>query len=152
MLINVHFTMKKKNPNPVTEDELRKDAYSMIPIMKGLQDDFSEDDVESALNFFQECYVNFPRHEIVKVSGLQLPVNKRNFRKQKLHLKLARANRDILQLEDNKVWYDNSPHIGRKAKEDIVLEWRKNNPDGKKIDCHRDTGLSRVTIDKWWNS
>lgn len=146
------FYDEKKNPNPVTEDELRKDAYSMIPIMKGLQDDFSEDDVESALNFFQECYVNFPRHEIVKVSGLQLPVNKRNFRKQELHLRLARANRDILQLEDNKVWYDNSPHSGRKPKFEIVKEWRVNKPDGRKIDCHRDTGLSRVTIDKWWNS
>lgn len=26
-----------------------------------------------------------------------------------------------------------------------------NNPNGKKIDCHRDTGITRPTIDKWWN-
>lgn len=25
------------------------------------------------------------------------------------------------------------------------------NPNGKKIDCHRATGITRPTIDKWWN-
>lgn len=135
----------------IEEDELRKDAYALMPFMNNLQNDFTVDDVESALNFYQESFVTFPRYEVEKISGLDVPPNKRNGRKQELHLKLARANRDILQLEqgiDN--WYDNSPHSGRKSKEDIVRKWRQLHPEGKKVDCHRETGLSRVTIDKWW--
>ena len=32
-----------------------------------------------------------------------------------------------------------------------VLQWRMKHPDGLKIDCERETGLSRHTILKWWN-
>ena len=47
----------------------------------------------------------------------------------------------------NPNWRNNN---GRKSKEYIVKEYRKNNPTAKKIECYRDTGLSRVTIDKYW--
>ena len=143
------FYDEKKNPNPVTEEELRKDAYSMIPIMRELQNDFDEDDVESAMNFFQECYIGFPRNEIVKVSGLQLPVNKRNGRKQEVHLAGARAIQKVNDEFNGTNWKDGN---GRKSKQNIVLEWRNNNPTGKKIECHRDTKLSRPKIDKWWGN
>ena len=145
------FYDEKKNPNPVTEEELRRNAYELLPLMRRLQDDFDEDDIESALNFFQESYVTFPRDTIKTVSGLQVPVNKRNGRKQDLHLKLARGNRDILQEEKKQSWYDNSPHSGRKEKKDIVKQWRLNNPTGKKIDCSRATGLHINTVYKWWD-
>lgn len=58
-------------------------------------------------------------------------------------MQCARVIRDI----NNPNWRDGN---GRKPKKDIVLEWRKENPDRKKIECHRDTGLNRATIDKWW--
>ena len=41
---------------------------------------------------------------------------------------------------------------GRPDKEMIVCEWRHNHPDGKKADCIRDTGLSKPTVYKWWDS
>jgi len=31
-----------------------------------------------------------------------------------------------------------------------VSEWRINNPHGSKMDCYRDTGISRPTINKYW--
>ena len=34
----------------------------------------------------------------------------------------------------------------------LVQEWRTRNPVGRKIECHRDTGISRPTIDKYWES
>ena len=40
---------------------------------------------------------------------------------------------------------------GSGTKENQVKEWRKNNPDGKKAQCIRDTGLSKMTVYKWWN-
>ena len=41
---------------------------------------------------------------------------------------------------------------GRPTSKYIVYEWRKKHPDGKKIDCERNTGLSRHTILKWWDT
>ena len=32
----------------------------------------------------------------------------------------------------------------------LVREWQAKNPQGKKIDCYRDTGVSRPTINKYW--
>lgn len=127
----------------IDEEELRKDAYSLLPLMNDLQDDFTADDIESALNFYQESFVTFPREEIEKISGLDVPANKRNGRKQEMHLKGARAIRDI----NNPNWRDGN---GRKPKKEIVAEWRKNNPNGKKAQCIRDTGLDKKTVYKWW--
>jgi hypothetical protein len=39
---------------------------------------------------------------------------------------------------------------GRKPKGDIVKEWKRKNPNGKKVDCMRDTGLSDKTVYKYW--
>ena len=64
------------------------------------------------------------------------------------HLEEARAIRDIRQKRQGKKWTDNS---GRPNAKEQVLHWQKNNPEGRKINCHRETGLSRPTIDKWWN-
>lgn len=38
-----------------------------------------------------------------------------------------------------------------KSKE-TVQEWRKANPYGRRVDCHRETGLSRPTINKYWDA
>lgn len=43
--------------------------------------------------------------------------------------------------------------VDQKAAEEkskIVEEWKQQHPDGKKIDCERETGLSRHTVLKWW--
>ena len=41
---------------------------------------------------------------------------------------------------------------GSGTKEEQIRAWRLANPNGKKIDCYRETGITRPTIDKWWNS
>ena len=137
----------------VSYDELVKDSVQLIDFLNDKGDEFTLDDVMKALEAYNDDYITYPIDTIVARTDIHIKKNKRNGRKQTLHLKLARANRDILQTDKGiENWYDNSPHSGRKPKKDIVLEWRKNNPNGKKIECHKETGLSRVTIDKWWNS
>ena len=37
------------------------------------------------------------------------------------------------------------------SKRDAVREWRLANPDGRKSDCVRATGISKRTVDKWWD-
>ena len=92
----------------------------------------------------RDSYVTFPRDDIAKISGLTMPVNKRNWRKQAQHLKIARATRDIIH--DN--WREGN---GRPSAQDRVYEWRRQHPEGRKADCHRDTGLDPKTIRKWWD-
>ena len=43
----------------ICEDELRKDAYELKDFMNNLQDDFSDDDIENALNFYHESFITF---------------------------------------------------------------------------------------------
>lgn len=66
---------------------------------------------------------------------------------QKEHVKMMNYMRDeIHQIEG---WRNKD---GAPTKREIVQEWQQQHQTGKKIECHRDTGLSRVTIDKWWNT
>ena len=41
---------------------------------------------------------------------------------------------------------------GRPNKEQLVKQWRIDNPQGKKIECERELGLSRHTVLKWWDN
>ena len=38
------------------------------------------------------------------------------------------------------------------SSKEIVQEWRKANPYGRRVDCHRETGISRPTINKYWEA
>lgn len=41
---------------------------------------------------------------------------------------------------------------GAPTKEQAIRAWRFANPDGKPKDCIRETGISKNTVYKWWNS
>lgn len=140
-----------KNPNPVTREELEDDCFAFLEPMEKMTETednhFTEDDVLSALEAFDDRWTTYPRASIEYRSGITIPANKRNGQKQADHLEEARAIRDIRSRRRGERW---DAHNGRKPKRDDVLAWRRDHPDGKKIDCFRETGLSRVTIDKYW--
>ena len=73
-----------------------------------------------------------------------IPANKRNYRKQEVHLARARAVQDVD--------YPNHEWAGRPNAEQTVREWQESHPAGKKADCIRETGLSKPTVYKWWKS
>lgn len=108
---------------------------------------FTKDDVVCALEMFNEDYVTFPRDDIAKISGMTMPVNKRNWRKQKDHLGRARA---VQNFDDPDGKWRNKK--GQPKAQNKVYEWRQQHPEGRKADCHRDTGLDPKTIRKWWDS
>lgn len=140
----------------IEEDELRWDAYSLLQIYDAMSTEeinrFTEEDIVCALEMYNEDYVTFPRDDIGKLVGIPMPVNKRNGRKQSLHLKLARANRDILcEVRGKSDWREGSVRPkGSGTAQKTVQDWRLQHPDGRKIDCERETGLSRHTVLKWW--
>ncbi|MCX4324053.1 MAG: hypothetical protein OSJ59_13965 [Lachnospiraceae bacterium] len=131
----------------IDEDELREDAYSLLQPYDEMSIEevnrFTKDDVEAALSMFNEDYVTFPRDDIARLSGMPMPINKRNWRKQKDHLRRARAVQDID--------YPNHEWAGRPSAQSLVWEWRQQYPNRRKADCHRDTGLDPKTIRKWWD-
>lgn len=147
---------EKKNPNPVTQEEFEYDAWSLLEDFnargKRADNPFTEYDVMCAIQTYEDRgYITYPRNSVSYKSGITLIPNKRNGRTQEQHLKLARFARD-LNYDKGESWRDNSPHSGRKKKNEIVQEWKQLHPDGKKIDCARETGLHINTVYKWWNT
>jgi hypothetical protein len=139
---------EKWNPNPVTEEELRRDAYSLLAAYDAMSVEdvnrFTEDDIEAALNIFQESYVTFPRDDIAKLTGIELKKNKRNGRKQKQHMKVMSAVRDVLY-EDG-AWRNKE---GRPTKEQQVRELRAEHPEASISELSRLSGISRPTLYKY---
>ena len=46
---------------------------------------------------------------------------------------------------------DEYKNNGRPDKAEIVRQWRLEHPEGRKVDCIKDTGLSKPTVYKWWD-
>lgn len=136
----------------ISEEELLKDSYKLLEKMESLttneDNHFTEDDIKDSLNAFRENYRTFPRKDIEKLTGVSIPANKRNGRKQEVHLMGARAIQEINDKMNNTNWRENN---GRKNKSHIIAIWRLKNPEGTKYACQKQTGLSKNTIKKWWN-
>lgn len=133
----------------ISYEELEKDAYSLLEPFNAMGDrntnPFTKIDIEDALGLYREPYETYPRQEVERVSGISIPPNKRNGRKQELHLERARAVQAIDY--PNGEWRNKD---GRPSAAQTVREWRKEHPEGKKADCRRDTKLDPKTIRKWW--
>lgn len=140
----------------ISKEELEKDCFKLLPILDKLSDSetnrFTKKDVRDALLFYDEQYVNFSRKEAERVSGIEIPANKRNFRKQAEHIKLMNFVRD--EINQNKIWnkVGNGRPKGSGTKEHIVKEWRFKNPIGKKAQCIKETGLDKKTVYKYWEN
>ena len=133
----------------IDEDELRRDAFALLQPYEDINR-FTKDDVVCALEMFNEDYVTFPRDDIAKLSGLTMPINKRNWRKQAEHVKMMNLIRD--EINGNKNWRNKEGRPkGSGTAQLRVYEWRQQHPEGRKADCHRETGLDPKTIRKWWD-
>ena len=130
----------------IPEEQVKADALDLVPFMNTIVPDheFTEDDVMSALECYDRRYCTFPRGDMEKISGIPIKVNKRNYRTQEMHLRGARAIRDI----NNPNWREGN---GRKPKAEIIKAWRAEHPEETKADCNRQTGIDPKTIRKWWD-
>ena len=135
----------------ISEEEVRLDAYSLVPFLDSINPDepMTIDDIESALECYDERYCTFPIDDISRLSGIQIEKNKRNGRPRAIHIarvnQMRKFDRDVLE-ED--------PYInnGRPSMAGVVKWWRQMNPDGTKAECIRETGLARSTVWKWWDA
>ncbi|WP_415331655.1 hypothetical protein [Clostridium perfringens] len=130
-------------------EELEKDAFMFMEKFDKLpsseENPFTEKDVIDALQAYDDRYMTYPINSISYLTDIHIEKNRRNYRKREQHIKIMNAIRDI-EYPDGE-WRNKE---GRPSKEQIVKEYRKNNPNGKKADCIRATGLDKKTVYKWW--
>ena len=56
----------------INKEQVEKDAIELIPFLNGMSDTdpFTEEDIKSALECFDERYITFPIDDISKISGI----------------------------------------------------------------------------------
>lgn len=141
----------------ISERQIKQDAYSFWEHLESLTDDennhFTKEDVKDALKALKAnnklLSTMASREWIEKQTKVSIPPNKRNGRKQVVHLKIARFVLEMMNEEREKPLQGRPKGSG--TKRITVFRWRQGNPDGRKADCVRETGLTKPTVYKWWN-
>lgn len=132
----------------ISRERLEQDILSMTDYLDslGTTDDerFSPDEALKACSAFDNPRYLFMRRETLeRLSGITIPKSKRNYRKQALHLKLARANLAILNEESGKALQ------GRPTKRELVLGFARLHPDYSNRKIALELGISKDTVNKW---
>lgn len=135
--------------NDKTYDEVWDDAMSLIPFLNSLnpKEPFTREDCEVALECYDDRYKTFPIRDIEKITGIPIPRNKRNGRKQEVHLGRARVLQQYDDPEGN--WRNRN---GAPTAEQKVAEYRSNHPEASVTEIAKALGISRPTVYKWWDS
>lgn len=135
--------------------ELEKDAINLIPFLNNLDktgnNPFTAGDVVKALEAYDASYITFPRHTIEELTGVDIPANKRNGRKQKLHLRMARSNLEILN-DDAGFALQGRPKGSTKEstpKGEQIRAYAAAHPGANHSEIARALGVSRPTVIKW---
>jgi hypothetical protein len=148
-------------------DEFNKDAFELYNVLKQVKadDPFKYIEfVKARDEYFNPLARRSTRDWIEKEARIPMnPPAKRNKNKRKEHLQAqylinpktgrrypnpCRGNREAI-LEDMRA---NGEITGRPDKQSIIKQWRQENPNGKKADCIRETGLTKPTVYKWWDA
>lgn len=131
-------------------EELEADAYEIMYTFEEMTTEdynhFTESDVLEALEMYNDNYFTYPIDSISKITDIPIQKNKRNYRKQSIHLQIARSTKQILIASG-----EERLKGGRPTKEHIIKEWQQNHPEGTKAQCIKDTNISKKTVYKYWN-
>ena len=133
----------------IPEEELEQDCFELMEVFEertnNKNNHFTEKDVLDALqSFYDKGLITYPINSIQNRSGLKIEKNKRNYRKQELHLKLARATKTILK-EAGELETD-----GRPSKEQLVKDYLAANPEERNVSkIAQALNVSRSTVYKY---
>lgn len=134
----------------IDREELERVAFELVKPFDRLTQEqnnrFTREDVLAALEMYNDNYITFPIDSIVNLTDIPIEKNKRNYRTQETHLKIARATKLVL-----KEVGEMKPE-GRPTKEAIIREWRRQHPTGSKAECINATGISKPTVYKHWSA
>ena len=140
----------------VPKKKLCEDMADVFKELQGVEHEnaLTKTDVDSALEAYSKEYYNFTIADIEKLTDIRIERNKRNGRPRALHLRLARANRDILcEARGEADWRrGNGRPIGSGTAQLRVMEYRREHPAASVSEVARALGISRPTVYKWWDS
>lgn len=126
----------------VSYDQLKKDAMDLLPFMNSLNalEPFTEEDINSALECYDERYRTFPRDDISRLSAIMIEKNKRNGRTRTQQMKIVNAT--------NVVKRELGEPIGRPSKRDLIRKYITEHPDDSVTEIARKLKISRSTVYK----
>lgn len=140
----------------IEPEQMEKDCRMVAERMEELtvseDNHFTEYDILCALRTYHTASEQAYRRKIEYISkktGIELIPNKRNGQKQKDHLEEARAIRDIRMKRQNRDWRNGN---GRPSAERKVEEFMRENPEARKCDVIRGTGLDKKTVYKHYEA
>lgn len=137
----------------ISQKELENDSFNLMSLLDRLPADkdnpFIEKDVIDALQAYDDKYITYPISSISYLTDIHIQKNKRNYRKQKDHISLMNTMKKFKKQLGEEIKEGRPKGT---TKEQIIKEYRKNNPTSRKCDCIRDTGLSKPTVYKWWDN
>ena len=106
----------------------------------------TEEDIRSALEAYDKEYYNFTISDIEALYRCSHRAQQEECRSQKRAFEKSKGGAG-----SGLSWR----HMEKKRAEEKkaqVYAWRQEHPEGRKADCHRDTGLDPKTIRKWWDT
>lgn len=130
-------------------DRVKTDMESLVPFLDFIDPEhpFGNDgEVESALECFDLRYATFPRKDLEKISAIAMPANKRNYRKQSVHLRGARAIQQINDEVNGTNWRNKN---GAPTKRDLVWSYLDEHPSATQREVAASLGVSKTTVNKW---
>lgn len=135
----------------VTYEELEAWAHRVRPILDAKtvkpHNHFTEQHVQDALAAYgNPISVKLRRDKVAEKTQLPMPVNKRNGRKQAVHLMGARAIQEINDRVNGTDWRAGN---GRKPKCDLVRSYAFDHPDASQREIAAALGVSKTTVNKW---
>ena len=133
----------------VPKEKLKADMYEVFDKLKLIEHDnpLTEEDVESALEVYSKEYYNFKISDVEYLTDLHIERNKRNGRKQSEHIKRITLLRDSDY--PNGEWRNKN---GRPSAESVVEAFLRENPEARKCDVIRGTGLDKKTVYKYYEA
>lgn len=130
---------------------IRRDAEALLPAFNERYPDeaFTERDIDSAMECYDERYSFFPIKDIEKISAIDIERNARNYQKQAWHLEDARDTKRKMKQRGQPFKNAEGRPVGA-TRSIQVFEWRKKHRTGTTKDCAIETKLPRNTVARWW--
>ena len=146
--------------------KVEQDLKGLIPKSnKGAKRQITEKEIEHALRMYNEKAMLTQRERLQDWIGWEYkPQTNRHYGKQVFKRKKSQEARDKGLKNTNlevRGWAVRDAMYpdgewrnkdGAPSKQEEVRAWRQLHPDGKPKDCMADTGISKNTVYRWWNT
>lgn len=146
--------------------------YNQPQVAKG--NPFLKSDIRQASKFYNNAqrHKSFSIDTIENLTGVRLPITKRNGNIQTVHCAMMRATKNVKVnmglTKDTRFGAEggNDPTLGGRkigskdskprnrtadSKEQVIRAYLQDHPDAKKVEVIRETGLSKPTVYKWYD-